>query len=256
MFKSAIVRVPGPNFAAGLTSAGLGKPDFDRALVQHQRYCAALAQCGLALIPLEADAHYPDSTFVEDTAILTLQGAIVTRPGAESRRGEIASMQVVLDALYPSVSAITAPGTLDGGDICQTDQGFLIGITERTNEAGAQQLVELLAQQGYTARYVDIRGIAGLLHLKSGLSYLGNNQLVIVAALADHPAFKDYDLIVVTEGEEYAANCLRINDYVVLAAGFPMLQSTIETLGYPVIALEMSEFQKMDGGLSCLSLRF
>ncbi len=256
MFKSAIVRAPGPNFAAGLTSASLGTPDFDRVLVQHQRYCAALERCGLTLIRLEADERYPDSTFVEDTAILTLHGAILTRPGAESRRGEAESMQVVLDSLYPSLSTIVAPGTLDGGDICQTDSGFLIGITERTNAAGAQQLADLLARQGYAATCVDIRGVPGLLHLKSGLSYLGNNQLAIVGALADHPAFQGYELILVPNGEEYAANFVRINDYVVLAAGFPRMRAAIEALGYPVIALEMAEFQKMDGGLSCLSLRF
>ncbi len=256
MFKSAIVRAPGPNFAAGLTSADLGKPDFARTLAQHQRYCAALEQCGLKLIRLEADERYPDSTFVEDTAILTINGAILTRPGAESRRGEVESMQVVLDSLYPSLSAIVAPGTLDGGDICQTDSGFLIGITERTNAAGAEQLVALLAQQGYAASCVDIRGVPGLLHLKSGLSYLGDNRLVVVKALADHPAFQGYELIVAPDGEEYAANVVRINDYVVLAAGFPRLQAAIAMLGYRVIALEMAEFQKMDGGLSCLSLRF
>jgi dimethylargininase len=113
----------------------------------------------------------------------------------------------------------------------------------------------LLAQFGYTASMVDIRKIGGLLHLKSALAYLGDNRLVMTEAL-DHAAFQDYELIRVNSNEEYAANCIRVNDHVLLAAGYPSFARTLRGLGYQTIALEMSEFQKMDGGLSCLSLRF
>jgi dimethylargininase len=256
VFQRAIVRPPATNFATGLTSLKLGMPVFALALQQYDRYCQALEQCGLILTRLEADLNYPDSTFVEDTAILTARCAILTRSGAPSRAGEVACMHDVLAQFYPLLRSIQSPGTLDGGDICEAGGHFFIGISERTNEAGARDLAVLLAQEGYTSACVDIRGIPGLLHLKSGLAYLGDSRLVVVEALAKQEAFRGYDLICPRAGEEYAANCVRVNDYVLVAAGYPAFETTVRTLGYRMIALEMSEFQKMDGGLSCLSLRF
>ena len=259
MFTRAIVRPPGPNFSEGLTSvdhgAGPGPPQFERAVEQHAAYCAALAECGLTVTSLPPDPNYPDSTFVEDTAILTERCAVIARPGALSRRGEVIDMSSVVASFYPNLLSIQQPGTLDGGDVCQAGNHFFIGLSERTNEAGGQQLAELLGQSGYTASLVDIRQIGGLLHLKSGLAYLGDNRLVVTEAL-DHAAFPDYELIRVNSNEDYAANCIRVNDQVLLAAGYPSFARTIRGLGYQTIALEMSEFQKMDGGLSCLSLRF
>ena len=258
MFTRAIVRPPGPNFSEGLTSvdhrAEPGPPQFERAVEQHAAYCAALAQCGLTVTSLPPDPNYPDSTFVEDTAILTQRCAVIARPGAPSRRGEVIDMHSVLAGFYPNLLSIQPPGTLDGGDVCQAGNHFFVGLSERTNEAGGQQLAELLAQFGYTASLVDIRKISGL-HLKSGLAYLGDNRLVVTAAL-DHAAFPNYELIRVNSNEEYAANCIRVNDYVLLAAGYQSFARTLSGLGCQTIALEMSEFQKMDGGLSCLSLRF
>jgi len=256
MFSRAIVRPPAATFASGLTSASLGKPDFALALQQHALYCAALEQCDLTLTHLPADAEFPDSTFVEDTAIVTPFMAIVTRPGAPSRQGETASMAATLAQFYSSVHAIVAPGTVDAGDICQAEDHFFIGISARTNEAGARQLAAILAEEGYTFVTVDVRGIEGVLHLKSGISYLGDGRLVLIDALARHATFRDYEIIRVDREESYAANCLRVNDQVILAAGFPQFESAVRALGYPVIALDMSEFRKMDGGLSCLSLRF
>jgi dimethylargininase len=255
MFKRAIVRPPGANFGDGLTSNNLGIPVYEKALAQHARYCDALRQCGLGLISLEVDLRFPDSTFVEDTAILTEHLAILARPGAPSRTGEVASVAEVLARHYPSLHAIMPPGTLDGGDICQAGSHFFIGISERTNQEGARQLAALLAQAGYTSTWVDIRGTPGILHLKSGLTCLGERRLVVIDGLAAHQAFRGYDLVRVEPGEEYAANCVRVNDHVLLAAGYPALEATLRRLGYAVIVLEMSEFQKMDGGLSCLSLR-
>ena len=129
MFKKAIVRPPAANFADGLTTVDLGKPDFNQALEQHTRYCAALEQCGLALTWLEADARYPDSTFVEDTAVLTEHSAILTHPGAPSREGEVAAISRALRQFYSRFCAITAPGTLDGGDICEAGTHFFIGVS-------------------------------------------------------------------------------------------------------------------------------
>lgn len=294
MFTSAIVRLPAPNFSVGLTTSGLGVPNYERALEQHEAYCEALEQCGLTLIRLEADPNYPDSTFVEDTAVVTTQimpsltvglrprvlrnpsvaeyCAVLARPGAPSRAGEVASIRKVLADFFPALSEIHSPGTLDGGDVCEAGNHFFIGVSFRTNEAGARQLAELLAPHGYTSSFVDIRksgtgvlpvthaqdarATPHVLHLKSGLAYLGDNRLVVTDALADRAEFNGYDLIRVNPDEEYAANCLRVNDHVLVAAGHPMFEGKLRELGYQTIALEMTEFQKMDGGLSCLSLRF
>ncbi len=256
MFTKAIVRAPAANFSDGLTTVNLGVPDYTKTIEQHQAYCVALQECGLVLTHLEADAKHPDSTFVEDVAILTKHGGILTLPGAESRAGEVSNIKSTILKFYSNLEEIYAPGTLDGGDICEAGNHFIIGISLRTNEAGAKQLAALLATHGYSSDFVDIRSVPGILHFKSGISYIGDNRMVVIDALADHPAFKNFELVRVQENEHYAANCVRVNDRVLMASGFPMLQNTLEKLGYSVIPLDMSEYQKMDGGLSCLSLRF
>jgi len=254
--NNAIVRLPSPNFLDGLTTMNLGKPNYARAVEQHEAYCEALRRCGLALMNLEADEQYPDSTFVEDTAVLTERCAILARPGAPSRAGEVAGLAAVLAKSYSELLSIHEPGTLDGGDVCEVGNHFFIGISQRTNEAGAQQLAELLRSFDYTTSFVDIRGVSRILHLKSGVAYLGDSRLVVTPALANCAEFCDHDLVLVDAGEDYAANCLRVNDQVLVAAGYPAFERRLQELGYETIALEMSEFQKMDGGLSCLSLRF
>lgn len=256
MFSKAIVRQPGRNFAGGLTTADLGRPIFRRALEQHEAYCRALETCGLEVIRLKPDDRYPDSTFVEDTAVLTPRGAIITRPGAESRAGEIDGIEQALRKHFPNFHSIIAPGTLDGGDICEADNHFFIGVSHRTNEAGAQQLATWLKSIGYTASLIDIRDLSNILHLKSGISYLGGRRLVIIEALRVRREFSDYELICLNPAEEYAANCLLLNDKVLVATGFAETKRTLERMGYQTIPLDMSEYQKMDGGLSCLSLRF
>jgi dimethylargininase len=256
MFTRAIVRPPPPTFANGITSADEGPPDFDLALAQHRDYCHALEHCGLAVSSLSADTAYPDSCFVEDTAILTARGAIATRPGAPSRAGEVLSVLPALQAWFPDVARIVAPGTVDGGDVCEADGHFLIGHSARTNDEGARQLADLLGGLGYRSSVIDIRGCRRLLHLKSGLSYLGDGRMVLTADVPRTPALAPYELVAVEDAERYAANCVRINDKVLLAAGYPKIRAAIEFLGYEVIAPEMSEFRKMDGGPSCLSLRF
>jgi dimethylargininase len=262
MFTKAITRLPGSNYQDGLTTVNLGLPDFQKTLAEHANYLKALKQCGLALTELPSDLRFPDGTFVEDTAILLPEssqighGAILTHPGAESRAGEVVDMELTLKQFFPELAHISAPGSLDGGDICEAGSHFLIGISLRTNEAGARQLASWLSARGFTSSFVDVRQTPGILHLKSGISYIGDNRLVVIDALAAHPAFKGYELVHVAQGEEYAANCIRVNDYILIAAGFPKFEATLRRLGYKLIVLEMSEFQKMDGGLSCLSLRF
>ncbi len=256
MFKNAIVRKPGKNFSQGLTTSNLGVPDYKKTIEQHNAYCRALEQCGLNLTYLDADLDYPDSTFVEDTFVLTHNAAILTNPGADSRKGEVALIQPILTRFYKRFYNITSPGTLEGGDICEAGSHFFIGISHRTNEEGARQLSGFLEKEGYSSSTVDIRDIPGILHLKSGVAWLQDRTLVIIDDLKDHPAFMGWKVIQIDPEEAYAANCVRVNNQYLLANGFPNFQTRLENLGLKVIPLNVSEFQKMDGGLSCLSLRF
>ena len=256
MFKKAIVRAPGRNFAEGLTSVDLGAPVFERALEQHEAYCQALESCGLDLVRLTPCDRYPDSAFVEDTAVLTPHGAVIARPGHASRLGEIDAIEPIIREHFSTVHAISEPGTVDGGDICEAGDHFFIGISQRTNEAGARQLTRILKSLGYSSSLIDIRGLSNILHLKSGLAYLGGKQLVVIEALRELEEFSGYDLICLNSAEEYAANCLPVNGRILIAAGFDEARKQLVQMGYQTIPLEMSEFQKMDGGLSCLSLRF
>jgi dimethylargininase len=255
-FTRALLRLPGENFAAGITTSAEGAPVLARALEQHRRYALALEACGLATTTLPADPRYPDGTFVEDTAIVTPKGAIVTRPGAAARAGETEVIAAALARHYRTLGLIVAPGTVDGGDVCETDSGVLIGITARTNEAGARQLAAWLGDLGYGATLVDIRAVPGLLHLKTGISYLGDGRLAVAAGLPRLAALARHEQVTLAPEESYAANCIRVNDRVLVAAGYPRFADALAKLGYDVIPLEMSEFRKMDGGLSCLSLRF
>ena len=254
MLTKAIVRKPCRNFASGETSVDLGKPDYELALQQHEAYCRALESCGLDLIRLPADDRYPDSTFVEDTAILTSKGAVIMRPGAPSRLGEVDRIERTLREYYSDPGRIETPGTVDGGDICEAGSHFFIGLSRRTNEEGAAQLARILDSLGYSSSLIDIRGLSNILHLKSGIAYLSGKRLVVIEALRNVPEFSGYDLICLNSTEEYAANCLSLNGKILIASGFPMLKRELE--GHSIISLDMSEFQKMDGGLSCLSLRF
>jgi dimethylargininase len=259
-FTRAIVRHPGQNFASGLSSAGAGPPDVARASAQHRGYCDALEDCGLKLTCLEADPAYPDGTFVEDAAIVTDRGAVITRPGAPSRRGEVDSVAACLREFYPHVPHILAPGTLDGGDVCDADGHFLIGVSARTNEPGAQQLAEHLRRLDYAASIIDIRRAPALLHLKTGIAYLGDGVWVIAegigSILQSCIALSPDQLITVGADEAYAANCVRVNHAVLMPEGSPRLAAALRDRGFRPRLLDMSEFRKMDGGPSCLSLRF
>ena len=261
MFRNAIVRVPGSNFADGLTTVDFGVPEYAKALQQWEAYCAALESCGLILTRLEADLRHPDSTFVEDAAVVTPHGAMLTRPGAASRLGEVEAIAAMVRGFYPEAAQIGVPGTLDGGDICEAGRHFFFGLSHRTNEEGARQLAEHLRKEGYTSSCVDVRGMTSILHLKSGISYIGpgpagEGTLVVMEEMADWPEFAAYDLLRVSPEESYAANCVRVNDRVLVAAGYPQMTEELTRRGYDPLVLEMSEFRKMDGGLSCLSLRF
>jgi dimethylargininase len=259
-FSRAIVRPPGRNFASGLTSAAAGPPDLEAALRQHSQYCAALRGCGLELTDLDPDPTYPDGTFVEDAAIVTARGAILTRPGAPTRTGEIDSVGKALRGFYADPLHIDAPGTVDGGDVCEADGHFFIGVSARTNEHGAFQLKRHLEAMDYSAFLIDIRASRALLHLKTGIAYLGEGIWAIAAAIERElqplGRFNIRDLISVSPEEGYAANCVRVNESVLVPAGYPRMEQALRDSGLHPLLLDMSEYKKMDGGLSCLSLRF
>lgn len=220
-------------------------------------YCEALARHGCEVVTLSPDDRYPDSTFVEDTAlILPGLGAILTRPGAQSRAGEVEAIATELIALFPTLAQIGAPGTLDAGDVCEAGDHVFIGISHRTNAAGAEQLATWLLEFGITSSAVDIRGVDSILHLKSGIAAIEPKRLVLIDALANERAFTGYDVVRVPAGEEYGANCVRVNEVIFVSDGQPRLDARLRALGYTLEVLDMSEYRKMDGGLSCLSLRF
>ncbi len=255
-FTRAIVRPPAATFTAGITTSGLGPPDLALALEQHAAYCQTLERLGLSLFQLEPDVRFPDSTFVEDAAIVTDRGAILTRPGAASRAGEVAALGAALGRWFPDLDAITAPGTVDGGDVCEAGPHFFIGLSARTNAEGAAQLAAWLEKRGFGSSVIDIRRMPGLLHLKTGLSWLGARRLLAGEEAAGHEALSGWEVVRVPAGEEYAANCITVNDVVLIAQGYPRTAALLGALGYEVTALGMSEYRKMDGGLSCLSVRW
>jgi dimethylargininase len=251
-FTRAIVRAVPETLADGISSASLGQPDVQKAREQHARYVTALEGCGLDVVTLETDSRFPDSVFVEDTAVVTDRCAIISRPGAEERRGEVLAVEKALSGLCETVEHVRAPGTLDGGDVLQVGDRFYIGLTERTNRDGAEQLAGILRSHGFDVSLLDVRCF---LHLKTGVSYLGGGDLVVAGELVSHDAFEDFDRITVSPEEEYCANCIRVNDRVIMPSGFEETRRKIVERGYEMVELEMSEFRKLDGGLSCLSLR-
>ena len=237
----------------GITSASLGKPDYELALKQHDSYIAALEKCGLNVKVLAADENFPDSTFIEDAALCTRARAVITNPGAPSRRGETAGMKEVLSGFYNIIEEIRSPGTLEAGDVMMAGDHYYIGLSARTNNEGADQLIAILNKYGMTGSKIPLKE---MLHLKTGLSYLENNNLLIYGEFLREREFDKFNKIIVEEEESYSANSVWINGRVLVPAGFKGTAKKVERAGYEVIEVDVSEFRKLDGGLSCLSLRF
>ncbi len=252
MYSQAITRKPCKNFGAGITSSNLGKPDYSLMLQQHHIYVDTLNNLGLQVTELEALDDYPDAHFVEDTAVVVPEIVIIARPGAKSRRGEEITIEDEL-AKYKTIEKIKAPGTVDGGDILITGKKVYIGISERTNREGANQLSEILKKFGYDSTYISVN--KGL-HLKSDINYIGKNTLLITDNLFDTQDFKSYNKIIVKPEESYAANSLLVNNKLLIPKGFAETKLRLLEAEFDVIELDMSEAQKMDGGLTCFSLRF
>lgn len=255
-FTHAITRKPGNSFPYGITTAALGKPDLELALTQHNQYCSALVQLGLQVDVLPVLELFPDSVFVEDVAIVEPDFAVLTRPGAIPRRDEAQEMLPVLQKYYKRIYQIEGNATLDGGDICKADDIYYIGLSARTNLEGAQQLASILNYFGYRSELIDIRRLQGILHLKSAVNYLGEDTLLLDPRLAAQWPFSGYRKLVVPLEEAYAANCLRLNEVLLVPFGFPHTLELVTNAGFDALLLDVSEYRKMDGGLSCLSLRW
>ena len=255
-FRSAIVRQPAATFADGLTARDTAGADHAGYLAEHRQYTAALQAAGLTVRSLPPLAIHPDAHFVEDVAVLTPEVTVLTRPGASSRRGEVAAIADELGSRATAVKSIAAPGTLDGGDVLIVGKSCFVGLSSRTNQAGADQLRAILEPLGYGCRTVAVR--RGL-HLKSSVTAVDLHTLVLTPALARQEAtaaFATFRTVQTAPGEDDAANLLRINDWLLVPDGFPATCERLEALECTLVTIRLAETLRMDGGLTCLSLRF
>lgn len=258
-FTRALMREPPATVADGLRAVDRGAPDPDSLRTEHAAYAAALREAGLTveiLPPL--DAH-PDSLFLEDPALAFPEGAILLRPGAPSRFGEAAALRPELESRFERVIALPGPGTADGGDVLALpgDGGrerVLIGLSARTDAAGAEALVQALAHLGKRGEIV--RTPPGVLHFKSDCAPLGPGTVLATERLAASGVFDGLRVIRVPDGEEAAANALAVNDLTLVPAGYPATADRLAAAGCAVRELAIREIEKLDAGLSCLSLRW
>ena len=256
MFKNAIVRIPGKSLLEGITSAPeLGKPDYELALKQHNNYIEALESCGVTVTVLDALEEFPDSCFVEDTAVLTRNCAIISNPGAATRKKESGYMIETIKKFYTEdkIEYIKDPGTLEGGDVLMVGNHFYVGLSARTNKEGIRQFIEILEEHGLTGSAVPLEKV---LHLKTGVNYIENNNMLASGEFIEKEDFKLFNKIIVPENEAYGANCIWMNGSVIVPKGYPTVEKSVRDAGYNVIVVDTSEYKKLDGGLSCLSLRF
>jgi dimethylargininase len=252
-FNRAIVREPAPSVVGGLRASERSDPSYDRIRAEHDAYIGALSAAGVAVTVLPSLEDFPDSVFVEDPALVFTEGAILLRPGAPSRVAEADALAPALRGLFDAVTDLPS-GFADGGDVLVTPSQVIIGLSARTNRNGAEALAGCLSRLGRNA--VIVTTPPGVLHLKTACSLLDDETVLCTATLAATEIFEGFRQAVTPEGEEAAANALRINDSVMVGAGFPRTIELLRSLGYAVIPLENSEIGKIDAGLSCLSLRW
>jgi len=248
-YTHALVRPPAESYTHAISSTGR-TPNVKLARTQHAEYCQALIAAGLSLTELPPDERFPDSCFVQDTALVLAGHAILARPGAASRLGEEQSIAEHLAQSFP-ISWITAPGTLEFGDVMLLEDRVLVGETERTNTAGIQQLGAILAPLDIQVEAIPV---TGFLHLLSAATYLGRNTLLAVDEYSRHPSFAGLDIITVPPEETYAANALGVGQSVILPAGFPRVAAALKDRGFQVLPVDLSQFELADGGATCLSI--
>lgn len=253
-FTRAITRAPSASIVHGLRALDTGTPDLTRMLSAHRDYINALDDAGLTVTELGALEEFPDSVFVEDTALCLAEGAVLMRPGAATRAGEVAQMAPALRRFYTEVLQITGPGFIEGGDILVNGKTILVGRSARTDAAGIAELAGLVAAWGYQVR--ELSTPDGVLHFKTDCSLLDEKTVLATERLAASGCFTDYQVILTAPGEAAAANAIRCNDLVLMAAGFPGTSARLREAGFTVREIDNSECAKLDGGMSCLSLRF
>lgn len=247
----AITREVSPRIAeCELTHLAREPIDFQRARTQHRQYETLLEELGCRLVRLPAEADLPDSVFVEDTAVVLDELAVITRPGAESRRSETASVVAALKP-YRKLFYIKPPATLDGGDVLRIGKALYVGLSKRSNREGVKQLQDILLPFGYVVNGVKLRDC---LHLKSAVTQVAESTLLINGAWVDTSTFRDFGLIEIVAPEPFAANALRIGDTVVYPAAFPETRQRLEKQGIRVRTVHASELAKAEGGVTCCSL--
>lgn len=253
-FSRAITRRPGESVTGGLRAVDTGAPDLALMLRHHADYVATLKETGAEVIELDPLEAYPDALFVEDTALCLPEGAVLMRPGAPSRVGEVAEMAPTIRRLFDRVAEIRGPGTIEGGDILTTPREVLVGRSARTDAAGIAELAGILEGWGRPLRELTVP--EGVLHFKTDCSLLDGQTILATERLAASGCFEGYRVILTAPGEEAAANAIRFNRFVLMAAGFPATAARLRGAGYVVREIGNSECAKLDGGMSCLSLRF
>lgn len=252
-FNSAIVRMPGRSVVDGLTASPGRKPDYEKLLDEHRAYVAALESAGVGVTTLDALEGFPDSMFVEDPALVFPSAAILLRPGAPTRIGETAELAPLLRSRFPRVLTLD-DGFADGGDILVTPDAIFIGLSARTDAAGAARLQALLSRIGLHSRVVDVP--RGTLHLKTDCSLVDEETIFATRALGSSGLFADFRVLVVPDEERAATNALRVNDSVFLREGCPRAAELLDAHGLTVVTLPVNEIAKIDAGLSCMSLRW
>jgi dimethylargininase len=226
--------------------------DYDRAVEQHNEYLNALARCGLIVRELSVNLDFPDGCFVEDTAVVVDEVAVITNPGAPSRRGETVAIERELKK-YRETVRISPSATLEGGDVLRAGKRIFVGLSHRTSAEGITELARVLTPYGYSVTAVEMRGC---LHLKSACTALDDHTLLANTDWIDLSQFEDFRIVAVAEGEHEAANSLAVGDVILLPDGFPHTRESIERLGFEVQPLDISEFLKAEAGLTCSSLIF
>ena len=252
-FTHAIVRQPAKSIVKGLRAVDIGSPDYAQMICDHNDYVEALVSAGVKLISLTALDKFPDGQFVEDTALCLPKAVILMRPGAPSRLGEVNEIAPKLRELFEDVYEIDDQGYIEGGDILVTGKEILVGRSARTDENGVRRLSEIVTPLGYVIR--EVFTPPEILHFKTDCSLLGPYEILSTKRLQSSGCFDGYSVINVADGEEAAANAIRVNDYVIMPAGFPRTKAILEEHDYKVKVINNTECAKLDGGMSCLSLR-
>ncbi len=253
-FTRAITRLPAPSIVHGLRAEDLGNPDHDQMLKDHAHYVLTLKEAGASVTELPTLEAYPDSVFVEDVALCLPEVAVLMRPGAPSRLGEVIEMAPVLSGVYDQVLEIKGPGFIEGGDILMTAKEILVGLSSRTDKAGVAELAEMVSRWGFKLR--EVTTPPGVLHFKTDCSLLDTETILSTKRLDATGCFENYRVIHTADGEEAAANSIRFNHLVIMPAGFPRTRDLLLNEGYEVREINNSECARLDGGMSCLSLRF